>query len=133
MYAKNLPTELPGYSLVHMNSAYYTGIHLSVLPKFRHEVKLLRYGGLLWAVTSVISFSAVIQLVMGVTFLSYTGSGQELTAQIVFTTLSLVNNLHLNSGGFLIRAFFGIYDSTVAVKRIQVHHCCYYVYYISVV
>ena len=86
----------------------------------RHETKLIRYGGLIQALTTLFTFAGFQQLMTGVTFLTFVATGGELTLQRVFTTISLLILLKRNAGTFLIRGFFLLYEVSVALKRIQV-------------
>ena len=83
-------------------------------------MKLIAIGGVIRMLTTAFNFGGLITLVFGVTFLVYAGSGGELSAQRVFTTLSLVNILRRISVTFIVRCFFLLYEASVANSRIQV-------------
>ena len=87
---------------------------------FRHETKLIRYGGVIRTLTSAFNFGVFLQLMMGVTFLVFVATGGELTPQRVFTTLSLLHHLRRTNGAFMIRSFFLLNEASVALSRIKV-------------
>ena len=56
----------------------------------------------------------------GITLLVHVGSGGELSAEQIFTTLGLINALGLRSIRLGIRGFFLVYDAAVGTSRIEV-------------
>ena len=56
----------------------------------------------------------------GITLLVHVGTGGELSAEQIFTTLTLINGLVLRSIRLGIRGFFLAYDSAVGTSRIEV-------------
>ena len=96
------------------NSLYY---HLR-----RHESRLIRYGGVIKALASAFNYGGAISIMMGLTFLTFIGTGGKLTTQRVFTTLSLVVFLNRISVDFIVRCFFLLSEATVALNRIQVQY-----------
>ena len=89
----------------------------------RHEIKLVAFGGTIRTLTMAFNLGGVVPFVFGTVFLVYAGSGGELTAQRVFTTLSLINIVRRISVTFIIRCFFHLYEASVANTRIQVSLC----------
>ncbi len=90
-----------------------------LLILFRYESKLIVYGGVIRALTGVIILGANMPFLVGVTFLTFVGSGHELTTKQIFTTLALVNTAS-RSSTHMIRCFFQLYECSVAIKRLQV-------------
>lgn len=70
--------------------------------------------------SQVITSTVLLQVIVGVTFLVFIGSGEQLTARALFTSLVLVDALKGTTGTYLIKGFFQAYEATVAIKRIQV-------------
>ena len=88
---------------------------------FRHESRLIREGGIIRSLAGSFIFGGVMPIMMGLTFTVFVVSGGELTSQRVFTTLSIVNPLRLTSITFVVNSFFLLYETRVALKRIQVN------------
>jgi len=88
----------------------------------RREVKLIAFGGIIRALTAAFNVGGSITFIFGTTFLVYAGTGGELTAQKVFTTLSLVNVLRQITVIFVVDAFYLMYEASVANTRIQVSY-----------
>ena len=87
---------------------------------FRHESRLIRYGGVIRSLTSAFTFSAILQLLLGLSVIVFVATGGELTARRVFTSLALLSHVRRISGAFLIRGIFLLYEAHVATTRIQV-------------
>ncbi len=87
---------------------------------YRYEIKLIAFGGIIRVLTIAFNFGGISPFIFGTTFLVYVGAGGELTAQRVFTTLSLINVLRRISVTFIVRCFFNLYEASVANSRIQV-------------
>jgi len=79
-------------------------------------------GGIIRALTTAFNSGGSITFIFGTTFLVYAGSGGELTAQQVFTTLSLVNVLRVVILIYVVNGFYHMYDASVANARIQVSY-----------
>ena len=96
------------------------GFHLLSYYVFRHEIQLITIGGIIRIFSESFNFDGGIVLLFGTTFLVYIGSGQDVSAQQVFTTLALISVIRRNGINFLTRCFFQIYEASVATSRIQV-------------
>lgn len=101
------------FSILYVCTHAYCVLH-------RHETKLIVIGGVLRIVTSAFNFGGVVTFIFGTTFLVYAGSGGELSAQRVFTTLALVDLLRRISVTLIVHCFFLLYEASVANSRIQV-------------
>lgn len=97
---------------------------LNVSPcNFRREIFLIKIGGIIRTVLASLNFGVALTLFMAITFLTYVGTGHELTPRRVIVTLSLLTFLRNVSGTFLIRSVFLLSEAKVAFTRIQVTAC----------
>ena len=89
---------------------------------YRHESRLIRKGGLIRALSSTYGSSGILQLMQGLTFIVFLAisSGEELTAQRVFSSLALLSLLRRIGGAHLIKSIFLTHELKVAIQRIQV-------------
>lgn len=76
--------------------------------------------------STAFNFDAGTTFFFGSTFLVFVGSGNDLSAEQVFTTLALINVVRKNGVSYLTRCFFLLYEASVATSRIQV--CCHQKY-----
>ena len=87
---------------------------------YRQESKLIRYAGLIKTVMMLFSYSGMIQFILGLTLIVFVVSGGELKAQYVFTSLAMFSVLIKSCGVHLVKGIFLIFESTVAIQRVQV-------------
>ena len=73
--------------------------------------------------TASFNFGVALTLYMALTFLTFVGTGGDLTPRRVIITLSLLGFLRNISASFLIRAVFLLFEAKVAFVRIQVSAC----------
>ena len=88
---------------------------------YRQEVKQITNAGIISIIPVSFNLTGLATVMMGVTFLAFAGMGGEFTTKQVFTTLSLYSALRL-SILVGIKSFFGLYEASVAIVRIQVSH-----------
>ena len=81
---------------------------------------MISVGGLIRSLTFAYNMSASFRIIIGLTFLTFVGSGEELTSKKVFTTMALVFSVHRTSVTFLSRALFYLSEGFVSTKRMQV-------------